>query len=486
MKRISSFLLLLLVGLCTLTGCSDDCPPLTEPDTPKQPEQPQLTRWLLPIERYGITLDEVTQIEKERGNKIVRSDETMTLTATPSDAQTIRKIVYYFDRYNRYQVARVQFASQERAKQFIDEYLLNNGFVKSSLRTAKASEEIYVSAPRGSRVSSVVLVDGDQTEPVFWWASNDNKKTNWLRVDPLQDQTTGIWMPLLPYGATLEMVQLFEARLGHTYDAEASKPDKGVYKFQTGHDIYTETTYWLDLKTKHFLEESRVSCDTLHRPTPEQVDAYLKSQGFKPTGLKDKEGNPIYYDKSIQLIANVDMNIPQKPEAKKTFRPGIQYYTNSDIEQLLPYEEVDFPMPLFGFEKEKTEDIMKKYAEQDYTATVLPMLAAEMPFPAVQTRSKHFPTIILLPADKDESLYGAAMVICTDLKALRSPALIDRLERRGFVYDKKRTVTLPTYVNEQEGVMVQIDEGTIITGLSFGPIENFDTSTGTLARRLKR
>lgn len=491
MKRISSFLLLLLVGLCTLTGCSDDCPPLTEPDTPEQPKQPeqpqqQLTRWLLPIERYGITLGEVTQIEKERGNKVDRSDETMTLTATPSDAQTVREIVYYFDRYNRYQVARVQFASQERAKHFIDEYLLNNGFVKSSLRTAKASEEIYVSAPRGSRVSSVVLVDGDQTEPVFWWASNDNKKTNWLRVDPLQDQTTGIWMPLLPYGATLEMVQLFEARLGHTYDAEASKPDKGVYKFQTGHDIYTETTYWLDLKTNHFLEECRVSCDTLHRPTPEQLDAYLKSQGFKPTGLKDKEGNPIYYDKSIQLIANVDMNIPQKPEAKKTFRPGIQYYTNSDIEQLLPYEEVDFPMPLFGFEKEKLEDIMKKYAEQDYTATVLPMLAADMPFPAVQTRSKHFPTIILWPADKDESLYGAAMVICTDLKALRSPALIDRLERRGFVYDKKRTVTLPTYVNEQEGVMVQIDEGTIITGLSFGPIENFDTTTGTLARRLKR
>ena len=490
MKRISSFLLLLLVGLCTLTGCSDDCPPLTEPDTPEQPKQPeqpqQLTRWLLPIERYGITLGEVTQIEKERGNKVDRSDETMTLTATPSDAQTIRKIVYYFDRYNRYQVARVQFASQERAKQFIDEYLLNNGFVKSSLRTAKASEEIYVSAPRGSRVSSVVLVDGDQTEPVFWWASNDNKKTNWLRVDPLQDQTTGIWMPLLPYGATLEMVQLFEARLGHTYDAEASKPDKGVYKFQTGHDIYTETTYWLDLKTNHFLEECKISCDTLHRPSPEQLDAYLKSQGFKPTGLKDKEGNPIYYDKSIQLIANVDMNIPQKPEAKKAFRPGIQYYTNSDIEQLLPYEEVDFPMPLFGFEKEKLEDIMKKYAEQDYTATVLPMLAAEMPFPAVQTRSKHFPTIILLPADKDESLYGAAMVICTDLKALRSPALIDRLERRGFVYDKKRTVTLPTYVNEQEGVMVQIDEGTIITGLSFGPIENFDATTGTLARRLKR
>lgn len=486
MKRISSFLLLLFVGLCTLTGCLDDCPPLAEPDTPKQPEQPQLTRWLLPIERYGITLGEVTQIEKERGNKVDRSDEMMTLTATPQDTKAVREIVYYFDRNNRYQVARVQFASQERAKQFIDEYLLNNGFVKSSLRTAKASEEIYVSAPRGSRVSSVVLVDGDQTEPVFWWASNDNKKTNWLRVDPLQDQTTGIWMPLLPYGATLEMVQLFEARLGHTYDAEASKPDKGVYKFKTGHDIYTETTYWLDLKTKHFLEECKVSCDTLHRPTPEQLDAYLKSQGFKPTGLKDKGGNPIYYDKSIQLIANVDMNIPKDAEAKKTFRPGIQYYTNSDIEQLLPYEEVDFPMPLFGFEKDKLEDVMKKYAKEDYTATVLPMLAAEMPFPAVQTRSKHFPTIILLPADKDENLYGAAMVICTDLKALRSPALIDRLERRGFVYDKKRTVMLPTYVNEQEGVMVQIDEGTIITGLSFGPIENFDTTTGTLARRLKR
>ena len=282
------------------------------------------------------------------------------------------------------------------------------------------------------------------------------------------------------------MVQLFEARMGHTLDAEASKPDKGVFKFKTGHEVYTEVTYWLDLNTNHFLEESKISCDTLHRPTPEQLDAYLKAQGFKPTGLKDKEGNPIYYDKSIKLIANVDMNIPKDAEAKKTFRPGIQYYTNSDIEQLLPYEEVDFPMPLFGFEKEKMEDIMKKYGDQDYTATVLPELAADMPFPAVQTRSKYFPTIILWPSDNDESLYGAAMVICTDLKALRSPSLIDRLERRGFVYDKTRSILLPTYINEQEGVMVQIDEGTIITGLSFSPIEDFKSASVPMARRLKR
>ena len=486
MKRITSILLLLIAGLCTFTSCSE-CNSITEPDTPEQPQQPQkISQWMLPIERYGITLNEVAQIEKERGNKVERSNELMTLTATPQDTKAVREIVYYFDKSSHYQVARVQFASQESAKQFIDEYLLNNGFVKSGLRTAKASEEIYVSAPRGSRVSSVVLVDGEQTEPIFWWANNDNKKTNWLRVDPLQDKATGIWTPLLPYGATLEMVQLFEARMGHTFDAEASKPDKGVFKFKTGHEIYTEVTYWLDLKTNHFLEESKISCDTLHRPTPEQLDAYLRSQGFKPTGLKDKEGNPIYYDKSIQLIANVDMNIPKDAKAKETFRPGIQYYTNSQIEQLLPYEEVDFPMPLFGFEKDKLEDVMKKYAKEDYTATVLPMLANDMPFPGVQTRSKYFPTIILLPADKDENLYGAAMVICTDLKALRSPSLIDRLERRGFVYDKKRSISLPTYINEQEGVMFQIDEGTVITGLSFSPIEDFGSASASLARRLKR
>ncbi len=483
MKRITSTLLLLVAGLFALTSCDWDNP-ITGGDTPQEPER--ISKWMLPIERYGITLDEVTQIEEGRGNKVERSDELMTLTATPQDTKAVQEIVYYFDRAGLYQVARVKFASQESAKQFIDEYLLNNGFVKSNLRTAKASEEIYISAPRGSRVSSVILVDGEQTEPIFWWTNNDNKKTNWLRVDPLQDQTTGIWMPLLPYGATLEMVQLFEARMGHTFDAEASKPDRGVYKFKTGHEVYTQTTYWFDVKTNHFLEESKVSCDTLHRPTPEQLDAYLKAQGFKPTGLKDKEGNPIYYDKSIKLIANVDMNIPKAAEAKKTFRPGIQYYTNSDIEQLLPYEEVDFPMPLFGFEKEKMEDIMKKYGDQDYTATVLPELAADMPFPAVQTRSKYFPTIILWPSDNDESLYGAAMVICTDLKALRSPSLIDRLERRGFVYDKTRSILLPTYINEQEGVMVQIDEGTIITGFSFSPIENFKSASVPMARRLKR
>ena len=483
MKRITSTLLLLVAGLFALTSCDWDNP-ITGGDTPQEPER--ISQWMLPIERYGITLDEVTQIEEGRGNKVERSDELMTLTATPQDTKVVREIVYYFDKSSLYQVARVKFASQESAKQFIDEYLLNNGFVKSNLRTAKASEEIYISAPRGSRVSSVILVDGEQTEPIFWWTNNDNKKTNWLRVDPLQDQTTGIWMPLLPYGATLEMVQLFEARMGHTYDAEASKPDRGVYKFKTGHEVYTQTTYWFDLETNHFLEESKVSCDTLHRPTPEQVDAYLTAQGFAKTGLQDKAGNSIYYDKSIKLIANVDMNIPKAAEAKKTFRPGIQYYTNSDIEQLLPYEEVDFPMPLFGFEKEKMEDIMKKYGDQDYTATVLPELAADMPFPAVQTRSKYFPTIILWPSDNDESLYGAAMVICTDLKALRSPSLIDRLERRGFVYDKTRSILLPTYINEQEGVMVQIDEGTIITGFSFSPIENFKSASVPMARRLKR
>ncbi len=484
MKRITSILLLLIAGALTLTSCDWDNP-ITGGDGPQEPER--ISQWLLPIERYGISIDEVTQIEEERGNKVDRSDELMTLTATPQESKIVREIVYYFDRAGHYQVARVQFASQETAKQFIDQYLLNNGFVKSDLRTAKASEEIYISAPRGSRVSSVVLVDGEQTEPIFWWSNNDNKKTNWLRVDPLQDQTTGIWMPLLPYGATLEMIQLFEARMGHTYNAEASKPDKGVYKFQTGHEVYTEVTYWLDLKTNHFLEECRVSCDTLHRPTPEQVDAYLKAQGFSASGLKDGEGNPIYYDKEIKLIANVDMNIPKDEAAKATFRPGIQYYYNNDIEQLLPYEEVDFPMPLFGFEKEKLEDVMKKYADQDYTAAVLDMLSMDLPFPGVQTRYKYFPSIILLPSDNDESLYGSALVLCSDMKALRSPALIASLERSGFVFDKKRTIALPTYVNEAQGVMAQIDDGSIfIPSVSFSPIEDFTSSATPIAQRLKR
>ncbi len=484
MKRITSILLLLIAGALTLTSCDWDNP-ITGGDGPQEPER--ISQWLLPIERYGISIDEVTQIEEGRGNKVDRSDELMTLTATPQESKIVREIVYYFDRAGHYQVARVQFASQETAQQFIDQYLLNNGFVKSDLRTAKASEEIYISAPRGSRVSSVVLVDGEQTEPIFWWSNNDNKKTNWLRVDPLQDQTTGIWMPLLPYGATLEMIQLFEARMGHTYNAEASKPDKGVYKFQTGHEVYTEVTYWLDLKTNHFLEECKVSCDTLHRPTPEQVDAYLKAQGFSASGLKDGEGNPIYYDKEIKLIANVDMNIPKDEAAKATFRPGIQYYYNSDIEQLLPYEEVDFPMPLFGFEKEKLEDVMKKYADQDYTAAVLDMLSMDLPFPGVQTRYKYFPSIILLPSDNDESLYGSALVLCSDMKALRSPALIASLERSGFVFDKKRTIALPTYVNEAQGVMAQIDDGSIfIPSVSFSPIEDFNSTSAPLARRLKR
>ena len=484
MKRITSILLLLIAGLFTFTSCDVDNP-ITGGDTPQGPER--ISQWMLPIERYGIALDEVTQIEEGRGNKVERSEELMTLTATPQDTKAVQEIVYYFDRAGLYQVARVKFASQETAKQFIDEYLLNNGFVKSNLRTAKASEEIYTSAPRGSRVSSVVLVDGEQTEPIFWWANNDNKKTNWLRVDPLQDQTTGIWMPLLPYGATLEMVQLFEARMGHTFDAEASKPDKGVFKFKTGHEVYNEVTYWLDLKTNHFLEECKISCDTLHRPTPEQVDAYLKAQGFSASGLNDKGGNPIYYDKATMLIAHVEMNIPKNAEAKKTFRPGIQYYYNSELEGQLPYDEVDFPMPLFGFEKEKIEDVMKKYADQPYTAAVLDMLSNELPFQGVQTRCKYFPSIILFPSEKDESLYGSAIVLCSDTKALRSPALIAALERSGFVFDKKRTIALPTYVNEAQGVMAQIDDGTIfLPSVSFGPIENFGTSSTSLARRLMR
>ena len=484
MKRITSILLLLIAGLFTFTSCDVDNP-ITGGDTPQGPER--ISQWMLPIERYGIAIDEVAQIEEGRGNKVERSEELMTLTATPQDTKAVQEIVYYFDRAGLYQVARVKFASQETAKQFIDEYLLNNGFVKSNLRTAKASEEIYTSAPRGSRVSSVVLVDGEKTEPIFWWANNDNKKTSWLRVDPLQDQTTGIWMPILPFGATLEMVQLFEARMGHTFDAEASKPDKGVFKFKTGHEVYNEVTYWLDLKTNHFLEECKISCDTLHRPTPEQVDTYLKAQGFSASGLNDKGGNPIYYDKATMLIAHVEMNIPKNAEAKKTFRPGIQFYYNSELEGQLPYDEVDFPMPLFGFEKEKIEDVMKKYADQPYTAAVLDMLSNELPFQGVQTRCKYFPSIILFPSEKDESLYGSAIVLCSDTKALRSPALIAALERSGFVFDKKRTIALPTYVNEAQGVMAQIDDGTIfLPSVSFGPIENFGSSSTSLARRLMR
>ena len=484
MKRIRSIFLLLIAGLLTLTSCDGDNP-ITGGDTPQGPER--ISQWMLPIERYGITLDEVTQIEEGRGNKVERSDELMTLTATPQDTKVVQEIVYYFDKSSHYQVARVKFASQEGAKQFIDEYLLNNGFVKSNLRTAKASEEIYISAPRGSRVSSVILVDGEQTEPIFWWTNNDNNKSNWLRVDPLQDQTTGIWMPLLPYGATLEMVQLFEARLGHTYDAEASKPDRGVYKFKTGHEVYTQTTYWFDVKTNHFLEECKVSCDTLHRPTPQQVDNYLKAQGFKTTGMVDQDGNPIYYDKATKLVAHVDMVIPEDAQKKANFRAGIQYYVQN-LDNGLPYEEVDFPMPLFGFGTDSLATVMKEYNKESYTAAVVDMFAPELPFPAVQTRFRYFPSILLMSTESDEAIYGGAIVICTDLRALHSPSLIERLERRGFVYDEKRTILLPTYVNEREGVMVQIDDGSVtgIINVSFGPIEDFNSTSKPLALRLKR
>ena len=98
MKRITSILLLLIAGLCTFTSCSE-CNSITEPDTPEQPQQPQkISQWMLPIERYGITLNEVAQIEKERGNKVERSNELMTLTATPQDTKAVREIVYYFDK----------------------------------------------------------------------------------------------------------------------------------------------------------------------------------------------------------------------------------------------------------------------------------------------------------------------------------------------------------------------------------------------------
>lgn len=484
MKRTSSILLVLITGLLTLTSCNDWENPITGGDTPHATE---VSQWLLPIELYGISIDEVAQIEANRGNKIERDNETYTLTATPEETSVVRQITYYFDRAGYYQIAKVSFAAQDIADKFIKEYLLNNGFVKSNLRTAKPSEEIYVSAPRGSRVSSVILVDGEQTNPIFWWGSNDKKKTNWLRVDPLQDEATGIWMPLLPYGATLEMIQLFEARMGHTYDAQASKPDKGVYKFQTGHKVYTQTTYWMDLKTNHFLEECKVACDTLYRPTPQQVDSYLKAQGFKPTGLEDQNGNPIYYDKAIKLVAHVDMNVPEEPEKKISFMAGIQYYIQ-DLDSKLPYEEVDFPMPLFGFGTDSLSTVMQEYSKEPYTAAVVEMLAPELPYPAVQTRSKYFPSIILMSTDKDEAIYGAALVICTDLQALHSPSIIDRLERRGFVYDEKRTILLPTYVNEQEGVMAQIDDGSVtgITNISFGPIEDFSSASTPLALRLKR
>ncbi|WP_238296557.1 hypothetical protein [Porphyromonas uenonis] len=84
MKRITSILLLLIAGLFTFTSCDDDNP-ITGGDTPQGPER--ISQWMLPIERYGIAIDEVAQIEEGRGNKVERSEELMTLTATPQDTK---------------------------------------------------------------------------------------------------------------------------------------------------------------------------------------------------------------------------------------------------------------------------------------------------------------------------------------------------------------------------------------------------------------
>ena len=130
---------------------------------------------------------------------------------------------------------------------------------------------------------------------------------------------------------------------------------------------------------------------------------------------------------------------------------------------------------------------MKKYAEQDYTAAVLPQLADDFPFPAVQTRCKYFPTIVLVPSDT-EPLYGAAMVVCKDTRALYSPSILKQLANMGFVFDKQRTILLPTYVNKELGVMVQIDDGNVsgVMCVSFSPIEDFKSASVPMARRLKR
>ena len=261
--------------------------------------------WALPSTQFGATATQVLGSVAE---------DTTTRTAQVSVAATGRNITYtyYFDAGKKYKYALITFDSSDDYADYI-KFLQAGGF-SADTEWPSSTDLVY-----RNTVSSLVALattagatgEGSYARiaPSVIIMPLDETTFSWSRTDPMQG-AAGAWLPLLGNGSTVDLMMRYEGRMGHSVNTSLSAPQRGVYRFATGDSRWTETRYWYDTKTKQFLEEAAIYCDSTQRPTPAEVAELLTAKGFEATSLSDGSSDLIYYNRAEKVAAFVAMSKP--------------------------------------------------------------------------------------------------------------------------------------------------------------------------------
>jgi hypothetical protein len=328
----------------------------------------------------------------------------------------------------------------------------------------KASLNNDVKVYVNKTAKTVVFINNTGNGAEYFFGPHDDSFTSWTRISFLTDETTGAWTPFYGKGATVELMQLFEKRMNHTLNTEKSKPENGVYVYNTGETRWKSVKYWFDVYTKNSLEEASLFVDAQNVPTPKEITNYLKETNYIYTGMYDPEGDVIYYNYDQKSVCYVKMQ--DKTQGKTEYLPQM-HYAYSDLTGKVPPLTVNFPMPLTEFGKKTLDEVVAEYRK-------LPYYKSEEKIDlgiVVNTDSEDFPKILLMD---DGGKYAAALVITFNNLTARSPYIVDLLQKNGYV-NKEGVSALPTFINSQNNVMAQFDLTDILQmgwfSISFQPNE---------------
>ena len=418
--------------LLSLFGCKHD----GGKEEPKKEEE----RFLLPSTSFGKNHDEIVAEEKKRGFEVLEDTELLLLKANIASKKV--SFTYYFNSGDAYQVATCELPSDISLSEF-ENYLKAKGFVINASASKNENEKVFINSEKNITLALSVRENGGVKTLSYSFGKLDETIFSWTRTSTLPHES-GLYVPLIAKESPVDLMQRFESRLNHILSAD-SKPDKGVYVFETQDAKFPKIKYWFDVNKKAFLEEVAIFVNADDRPTPQQVDSFLTTNGYKLTPLKDN-GNSVYYNKKIKAAVTVEMNKP----ASGVFEPKIQFYYSDEIDGKLPKEIVDLPIPILEFGKITLDEAIEKFKKESYYKSH--EVNNEMGGFNIITNSEDFPKIWI---DQDGGTYALACAIAQDFRVINSENIVAKLKAAGFT--EKGTQTIETYLNREKNAMAQID-----------------------------
>lgn len=396
------------------------------------------TSFEMPSAEFGASLDELFNSAQNNGFSVTKNGATQLNLSKIVNGVTYNW-VYNFDDMGTYKYSKCKLP-EGKVNDF-ESFITSKGFAEQPDASKNSDVKVYLN----NEAKTVIFVNIEDGAAEYYYGPYDESSTSWTRISTLSDPKTSTWMPYYGRYATVELMQLFEKRMKHELNTTLSKIDKGVYVYNTGDPKWIAVKYWFDVKTKSKLEEASILVDKNNIPTPAEVTAYLKTMGYRYTGLTNSDKDVIYYSDKLKSACYVLMT---KPEGAATFTPQMHYAYN-DLDGQVPPLTVDFPMPIIEFGKKTIDEIMVEYRKLPYFKSEEPNEIGKV----INTTSDDFPKIILI---EDGGKYAAVIVVTFDKLVIRSPYLTDMLTNKGYEYRPDASV-LPTYVDFKNDVMAQFD-----------------------------